>query len=440
MAKLNEMTGSNPEKILGGQPDAPAAEENSKAEPSDSSRDGQEAAAAAQTEAAGQEQYQSLEDFGRDLAEQRLAQGLSLDDVAEKLKLNKPVVQAMESGQIAKDRPVIYVRGFLRAYAQAMKIPQSRYEKLLSSLVEKTELLQRPYYRAEKTARLPHKSPLLGILASLLITVCAVWAVWHFKVIDYLVSDNGSATPKAVPMQTYETEPLEPLPQQTVTVAGTADKAAAAQDGKAEQNSLYLSASSGQAAAPAAADGTVRGSVQGPAQGAAQAVQGAVQAPVKTDGSSAQPQAQGQSPSEQEYLPAVVPPNSPWAALQGNATLAGQAGLATQPPADQQAPSATSPVNPNLPPNVQGMVQDGKHTLTVTAEEACWTQVRADSGRPAQRTLQPGESMTVPFETSLKLQLGNAGGVKVYYDGIEQTNRGRKGQVRTMDFPPKAAE
>ena len=103
-----------------------------------------------------------------------------------------------------------------------------------------------------------------------------------------------------------------------------------------------------------------------------------------------------------------------------------------------QAPAAAQPANPNLPD--QAVAQNGKHTVTIMAESQCWTQVTADSGRPAQRTLQPGESMSVPFDSSLTLRLGNAGGVKVFYDGIEQTDRGRVGQVRTLNFPPAPVE
>jgi len=293
------------------------------------------------------------------------------------------------------------------------------YEPLLSSLAEDRSALEKPYFTPDKTARLPHSSPVWGILASLLVTVCAVWLLWHFNVIDHIFKVKDTATPTAVPVQNYETAAREPVPQpQPGSSSGQAAR-------------TEPSAKAEQPVQGSEVTGTIlRGDMQKPVVQESLPGGSGRTAP---SGSPSQSLAPDRPETDQEYLPAVVPPNSPWAALQGNATLAGEAGMATQ------APAAVS-ANPNLPESAQGMTQDGKHVVTIMAESLCWTQVTADSGRPAQRTLQAGESMSVPFETSLTLRLGNAGGVKVYYDGIEQTDRGRVGQVRTLNFPPAPVE
>ena len=57
-----------------------------------------------------------------------------------------------------------------------------------------------------------------------------------------------------------------------------------------------------------------------------------------------------------------------------------------------------------------------------------------DNARSVQRTLQAGESLTLSFAESLRLRLGNAGGVRVFYNGRE-LDRGRQGQVRNWNFP-----
>ncbi|MDO4839841.1 MAG: DUF4115 domain-containing protein [Desulfovibrionaceae bacterium] len=361
--------------------------------------------------------YTSVEELGAALGSLRKARGLSINDVAEDLRLAEPVIEAMESGEIARQKPAIYVKGFLRSYAQAMHMHKDLYEPLLSSLAEDRSALERPYFTPDKTARLPHSSPVWGILASLLVTVCAVWLLWHFNVIDHIFKVKDTVTPTAVPVQNYETAAREPAPQ-----AGTAP----GQPANTEQP-----AKTEQPVQGSEVTGTIlRGDMQKPV--GQEALPGG-SGKTTPSGSPSQSLAPDRPETDQEYLPAVVPPNSPWAALQGNATLAGEAGMATQ------APAAASD-NPNLPQSVPGMPQDGKHVVTIMADSLCWTQVTADSGRPAQRTLQAGESMSVPFETSLTLRLGNAGGVKVYYDGIEQTDRGRVGQVRTLNFPPAPVE
>ncbi len=381
--------------------------------------------------------YATLEELGAALARLRTEQGLSVADVAQNLMLAVPVVEAMENGQIAQQRAAVYAKGFLRSYAQAMRMPKDLYEPLLASLAENKTLLEKPYFSPDKTARLPHSSPVWGILASLLVTVCAVWLLWHFNVLDHLFKMKDTVTPTAVPMQNYETAAREPAPQAKDSANGSAVESVqgVARDvskPEAPKDSLVQPVQKDQTAGGAEFTGSILpGNMQKPVLQETVPGGSGRTAPA---GSPSQSLAPDRPETSQEYLPAVVPPNSPWAALQGNATLAGEAGMASQ------APVQAQPVNPNLPQQAQGMVQNGKHTVTITAESLCWTQVTADSGRPVQRTLQPGESMSVPFDTSLTLRLGNAGGVKVFYDGIEQTDRGRVGQVRTLNFPPAPVE
>ena len=401
-------------------------------------------AASAQAAASGAAPYATLEELGAALAKLRTDQGLTVADVAGRLMLAESLVEAMEKGQIAQKRPAVYAKGFLRAYAQAVRMPKELFEPLLASLAEDKSVLEKPYFTPNKTARLPHTSPVWGILASLLVTVCAVWLLWHFNVLDHVFKMKETVAPTAVPMQNYETASREPAPQ--------AGEAARAGSGDAAKDVARQDVSRPEAAKDSAKEATKDSLVQPvqkdqPSAGSSfngSLLPGNMQKPVLQEtvpggsgktapaGSPSQSLAPDRPETAQEYLPAVVPPNSPWAALQGNATLAGEAGMASQ------APAAAQPANPNLPD--QSVAQNGKHTVTIMAESQCWTQVTADSGRPAQRTLQPGESMSVPFDTSLTLRLGNAGGVKVFYDGIEQTDRGRVGQVRTLNFPPAPVE
>ncbi len=389
--------------------------------------------ASAQAAASGAAPYATLEELGLALAKLRTDQGLTVADVAGRLMLAEFLVEAMENGQIAQKRPAVYAKGFLRAYAQAVRMPRELFEPLLFSLAEDKSLLEKPYFSPDKTARLPHSSPVWGILASLLVTVCAVWLLWHFNVLEHVFKMKDTVAPTAVPMQNYETssrDTAEDAAKDVTTQDIYRQEAPKDSAKEASKDSLVQPVQKEQSAGGSEFNGSLLpGNMQKPVLQETVPGGSGRTAPV---GSPSQSLAPDRPETAQEYLPAVVPPNSPWAALQGNATLAGEAGMASQ------APSATQPANPNLPD--QSMMQNGKHTVTIMAESQCWTQVTADSGRPAQRTLQPGESMSVPFDTSLTLRLGNAGGVKVFYDGIEQTDRGRVGQVRTLNFPPAPVE
>ncbi|MDO5536374.1 MAG: DUF4115 domain-containing protein [Desulfovibrionaceae bacterium] len=346
--------------------------------------------------------YAGVAELGAGLRAAREARGLSQQDVADSLRLSVSVVQALEAGDMEKIRHAAYAKGFLRSYAGLMKMPREWYDGVVRSLSPQAPVVpQEPVYRPDKTARPPRRSPVLGVLVSLMLAIAAVWAVWHFNVIEFLVSEDSTPVKTAVPLQTYETTPLEQR----------ADTAPAPQ-------------------AQAQPSGMLPDGMQQPAQNPNMPAGAGSSSSV---GSPSLVLAPGMPDTNREPLPAVVTPNSPWATLQGNATLAGQAGLATEP-----APQVSS-ANPNLPAGAETLPADGRHSITIIAEAQCWTQVTVDSGRSVQRTLQPGETISVPFENQLVLRLGNAGGVRVLYDGTEQTDRGRMGQVRTMVFPPKPA-
>lgn len=362
--------------------------------------------------------YASLAELGAGLKACREARGLSQEDVASRLKLTMAVVRSLESGDMTRIRHAAYAKGFLRSYASMMRMPENWYDGVLRQLTP-VPAPQESFYRPDKTARMPRKSPVLGVLASLVVAVAAVWAVWHFNVIDLLTRDDPAPTQSSVPLQTFETAPLDQPAQPAASLPGRSDMPAQGQ-----------SMASGPVIMPAQ-DGAnssdiLSGGMQQPAQNPNMPAGAGTSASVGSPSLSLAP---GMPETDREPLPAVVTPNSPWSTLQGNATLAGQAGLATEPAAS---------ANPNLPATEAMLPADGKHNITIMADAMCWTQVTADGGRAVQRTMQPGETISVPFAISLVLRLGNAGGVRLFYDGVEQTDRGRTGQVRTLVFPPKA--
>lgn len=59
--------------------------------------------------------------FGKQLRAAREAAGLSLHDIADKLKLNTNMLQSLEAENIAELPAPAYVRGYLRSYAQLVK-------------------------------------------------------------------------------------------------------------------------------------------------------------------------------------------------------------------------------------------------------------------------------------------------------------------------------
>jgi cytoskeletal protein RodZ len=121
------------------------------------------------------------------------------------------------------------------------------------------------------------------------------------------------------------------------------------------------------------------------------------------------------------------------------------------PPAPPQAPVQQEIVKekpaPSPPVSGTGVVPAAakpvpvvrkKHNLEITATDKCWIHVVIDGSETNEILLQPGEKLGYGANTSFALRIGNAGGLKLNYDGKEFNNLGEKGQVIVLDFPELA--
>ena len=134
-------------------------------------------------------------------------------------------------------------------------------------------------------------------------------------------------------------------------------------------------------------------------------------------------------PLRDEARPAYVPAPAPSESAAPVAVPAPPA-----PPATPQAPpSATASPSPATPEKV--VVR--QHKTVITATETCWIRSTADRTDTRQFSLGKGDTFALTFSQRLDLRLGNAGGVRIRYDGKDFPTGARSGQARTLVFPPK---
>jgi cytoskeleton protein RodZ len=68
--------------------------------------------------------------------------------------------------------------------------------------------------------------------------------------------------------------------------------------------------------------------------------------------------------------------------------------------------------------------------LTMTAEQSCWVEVRADGETVINRVLAEGESETLEAKGEIVLSVGNAGGLAIRVNDQPALPLGRSGEVR----------
>ncbi|WP_456325905.1 helix-turn-helix domain-containing protein [Desulfonauticus submarinus] len=73
--------------------------------------------------------------------------------------------------------------------------------------------------------------------------------------------------------------------------------------------------------------------------------------------------------------------------------------------------------------------------VEVVAKDQCWVQAKLDNNKTQEYYLYPNDKITIKFNNNLELKLGNAGGVKVYFNNKEISLSAEKKEVKILHFP-----
>lgn len=297
----------------------------------------------------------TLEEIGAFLRTEREKRNLSVDEVADQLKINSRTLSALEAGDMARLPPPAYVRGFIRTYADYLGIGAEEKRSLLDSLSldnqQKKEIPQKKIVAqskksdekpsaapAKKKEKKSHKSLYIwAILAAL--AICGWWA-WQDGRLDFL-KDMGEKQPLSV----------ETLPSADTYKAPEPER-------KEEPEPLQPQ------------------------------VEPSLALPLEPEKIAEKPQEENNA--EKAQVEQAVP--------------------------EQEKPT--------------------QHKLVITATEECWVHSNADKSDTRQFSLRKGDTFALTFAKNLQLKLGNAGGVRLRYDGNDLPPPGTSGQVKTLVFPP----
>ena len=350
----------------------------------------------------------TLVELGAALRVEREKRGLDMEDAANRLKISARLLRALEEGDETSLPPLAYTKGFIRSYASYVGLSAEEVSEALGALEAASEPVA-PQNVYEPEMVLTPRRNLKPIMAGLFMVcvVAVVLVAWQQGVFDFL-SRQTRRLAQPAPLQSAESvDPGNLASRPSAPVAPAQGQVAA------------------QAPAPAPAAASQPQGVAAPAQGQAQATaQNSAQTSAQASAQSAsQPAAQPAAPG----LPPVrgTATNAPAANVPAAGTPAST--TPTAPAASAAAPAAASQSSD---------VPVGAHKLIITATEECWIHSSADKTDTRQFSLHKGDTFALTFSKSLELKLGNAGGVRLRYDGEELPPAGQSGQVRNLVFPP----
>lgn len=96
---------------------------------------------------------------------------------------------------------------------------------------------------------------------------------------------------------------------------------------------------------------------------------------------------------------------------------------------EAQTPQSTATVAASQTKEVETpMTAEEPSVLIVTANQETWIRIKADDKEPFQVLLKPGEKISHKA-ARFNMDIGNAGGVRIEYDGKNIENLGKSGQV-----------
>ena len=344
----------------------------------------------------------TLAELGAKLREAREAKGMSVADVADRLKIPGRILHGVEEASERLPRTV-YVHHFIKDYIKLMGFSAAQAAEWTSTL-EGFENISRPVI-AESQPFTSVKPSMLPVVLSALLKV-AVTALLAFAVytayVHFFAGRDYEEVKQPEVTQAMPAPASKPAPEKSP--AAPEWDAAKAQGKDAVKESVQDAAKPGVKPAPAPEAPAVQAAPvwDVPAQPAAQEEPAVTQA-MPSASEDALPQSSASLVSQ--MMPSVVEEASPTQAVEQ---------------AEVPAPA---------------LLPEGLHHVEVIADGGeCWMGFEPD-GRKQQRFLRKGDSFTMSFRDSLEVKLGNISAVRVIYDGKE-LERSSSQRVVTLRVPP----
>lgn len=332
----------------------------------------------------------TLEELGAALRAEREKRGLSIEDVANHLKIGARLLRALEEGDASSLPHLAYAKGFIRSYSSYLGMAAEEVNEAVCALGGTSPAVPQPVYTPEESLAPGRSLKWLGVLIVLALVAGGAYVAWQQGALEILSRQTRRLAQPSPPLQT---------PDSAESVPGRETSAPAADSA---QTPSQTPAAKSEAFAPAASPSPEAAPVAAPASAASTASPGGVNTP--------------------SSAPA---PATAWG-------LSSTTAAPAQPAIGQ---NATQPAQP-----ADGALSPGQHKVIITATEECWIHSNADNTDTRQFSLRKGDTFALTFTKSLELKLGNAGGVRIRYNGEDMPAPGQSGQVRTLTFPPSARQ
>jgi cytoskeleton protein RodZ len=353
------------------------------------------------------------------LRDARLRRGEDVAKVAANLRIRQPYLQALEDGQVQNLPGSTYAVGFVRAYADYLRLDP---DEIVRRFKQENGEIAAPQELAFPSAASESGIPTIALLGMALVAAGIAYGAWYwYQSRDTSITEAVPALPDRLAAlikrpvgDGSEVVPVRPADRQkTAEASGAAIQPPQAPPGSPHEDVIPPSDDNNNSGNPGATGEATQPTASAPA------APGPMTPPVETP---------------------PAPPDAAGAAKDGRTKAAKAAKLASDanPPPALPAPAAPAEAEPSAEapatPEASALTDAGSR-IVLRADEDCWIQIRDAAGQVVTtRLLHKGDSLPVPPGSGLKLTAGNAGALTLLVDGKPTRALGRLGMVR-RDVP-----
>jgi cytoskeleton protein RodZ len=330
-------------------------------------------------------------EFGDRLRQERERLGLSLGDVADKTKVSRRCLEAIEQGRRCDLPHPVYAKGFVRHYSRFLGVDESLVEDVLTEHFNIDDEPEFHRYEIKESIAKVRPAPGIGkrpaaapaaVLVALLLILCALLGYLYF-------SSAGTQFKNFLSTRIFQkAEPAPEIPSPAESKSTSAEKDKASKDIAREP--VKVAAVETREIAP-------------------------FSRPAET------------KPAEPESAPVAARKDAVPEPLAPPASQAREQAPAT--------PSATPPAAPAKASEEKDFGSAGPLLVEILANQACWIEASVDGGQNKEFYLNKGQYLTTRFKDKMTVKLGNAGGVIVRYNGKDVPINAPKSGVVTLQFP-----
>lgn len=372
---------------------------------------------------------EAMREIGAFLEGERKRQQLTLDAVSRHTRISVKVLRAIEEGELEVIGTPLLIRGFLRTYCEALGVDPrpilEEYGTEIHQYDDERDRLRR-FEGWMKSA--PSRGKFFfGVLAlfAVVAVLAAGWALWwpgyqQKKAVSLSESPTvpsqqdlptdlatGKSAPKTgVPPEAVSPDEEPGRSKEAETPAPGAGSPIAVSVPKIEETTVGEDGENREPISP----------VPSPEHGAT---------PAGRFDETPLDQASSPVPPAGEPVPGAMEPES--------------GGVV--PPTDEAAgePQVAVPeLQKTVEPETGAEAEESraeKHTVRIEAAEESWVQVRVDGAASESWLMKPGEERIFSAQETLRLWVGNAGGIRVFWDDKPLKPLGQRGEVVRVKLP-----